>query len=62
MAFEQRSEGSEGMNHVYLGRSVFQVVGAANAKALRPVIREQQGGHCGWSEVTQIGEGRTSRR
>lgn len=62
MAFEQRSEGSEGTNHVYLGRSVFQGAGAASAKVLRPELREQQGGHCGWSEVTQIGEGRTSRR
>lgn len=62
MEFEQRSEGSEGTDHVYLGRSVFQVAGVASAKALRPVLREQQGGHCGWSEVTQVGEGRTCRR
>ena len=63
VTFEQRSQGSEGGNRASVqGERVFQATGAASAKALRPVLKEQQGDWCGWSEVTQVGEEKASRR
>lgn len=52
MTFEQRSEGSEGMNHVYVW-----------GEQCSRYSKEQQESYCGWNEVTPVGgEERTNRK